>query len=234
MTTHHDEKYHARAIYIDVEQSCWTTPPPPGMRQEIIEIALVEMDLRTLEISRERAHFVRPRRWEISERCTELTGIAKEDIQGARSFSEVLQSLTEEFTPGKALCCAWGNDAGLIEATCRAHGLKTPLRYRLDLSQLFPWLLLLKQIPSLHDAVEMLGLDFDGVPHGALVDARNTARVHATLIRRMRREPDPVALPVKQIINLPTITSFGDKLRRAIGPHQAGGDLCNEQDIERT
>jgi inhibitor of KinA sporulation pathway (predicted exonuclease) len=96
------------------------------------------------------------------------------------------------------------------------HGFKTPLRYRLDLSQLFQWLLLLKQMPSLRDAVEMLGLDFDGVPHGALVDARNTARVHAALIRRMRREPDPVAPPVKQVIDVPAVTSFGEKLRRAI------------------
>lgn len=216
MTTPHDDRYHARAIYIDTEQSCWTAPPPPGMRQEIIEIGVVEMDLQALEITRERSHFVRPRRWEISERCTELTGITKENIQGARSFPEVLQSLTEEFTPGKALCGAWGNDASLIKSTCHMHGFKTPLRYRLDLSQLFQWLLLLKQTPSLRDAVEMLGLDFDGVPHGALVDARNTARVHAALIRRMRREPDPVAPPVKQVIDALAVTSFGEKLRRAI------------------
>ena len=72
-----DEKHHTRSIYIDVEQSCWTGPPPPGMRQEIIEIGVVEMDLQTLEITRERARFVRPRRWEISDRCTELTGITE-------------------------------------------------------------------------------------------------------------------------------------------------------------
>jgi inhibitor of KinA sporulation pathway (predicted exonuclease) len=218
--TVHDEKHHTRSIYIDVELSCWTGPPPPGMRQEVIEIGVVEMDLQTLEITHESSHFVRPKRWEISDRCTELTGITKDDIKDARPFPEVLASLTEEFSPSKALCCTWGNDAGLIASTCQAHGLKTPLRYLLDLARLFEGLFLLKQTASLRSAVDMLDLEFDGVPHGALVDARNTARVHAAVIRRMRREPDPVAAPVKPAIEAAPITPFGEKLRRVIGPFQ--------------
>jgi inhibitor of KinA sporulation pathway (predicted exonuclease) len=218
--TVHDDKYHARAIYIDTEQNCWAGSPPPGMRQDIIEIGVVEMDLQALEITRENSYFVRPKRWEISELCTDLTGITKDDIQRARPFPDVIDSLTQEFTPSKALCCAWGHDASLIASTCQTHGLKTPLRYRLDLSQLFQWLFLSKQTPSLQHAVEMLGMEFDGVPHGALVDARNTARVHAAVIRRMRREPDPVAAPVKPAIEASPITPFGEKLRRVIGPFQ--------------
>jgi inhibitor of KinA sporulation pathway (predicted exonuclease) len=217
MMIHGDEKYHARSIYIDdVELTCWVGSPPPGMQQEIIEIGLVEMDLQTLEITRERSHFVRPKRWEISERCTKLTGIVSDDIQRARPFPEIVESLTKEFSPSNAVCCAWGDDAGLIASTCQSHALKTPLRNRLDLSQLVQWLFLLKQTPSLRNAVEMFGLDFDGVPHGALVDARNTARGHAAVIRRMRRESDLVAAPMEQIVEVSPITSFGEKLRSAL------------------
>lgn len=220
MTLHRDEKYHARSLYIDLELTCWSGPPPPGMQPEIIEIGVVEMDLQTLEITRENSYFVRPKRWEITERCTELTGIIKDDIQNARPFPSVIEALKEEFMPGKAQCCAWGHDASLLASTCQAHGFKTPLRYRVDLSRLFQELFLLKQTPGLRDAVEILGLGFDGVPHGALIDARNTARVHAELVRRMRREPDPITSPVKQLIEASPITSFGEKLRRAIGPFQ--------------
>jgi inhibitor of KinA sporulation pathway (predicted exonuclease) len=188
------------------------------MQPEIIEIGVVEMDLQTLETTRENSYFVRPKRWEITERCTELTGIIKDDIQNARPFPAVIEALKEEFVPGKAQCCAWGHDASLIASTCQAHGFKTPLRYRMDMSRLVQELFLLKQTPGLRDAVEMLGLDFDGVPHGALVDAQNTARVHAALIHRMRREPDPIRSPVKQLIEMSPITFFGEKLRRAIGP----------------
>jgi inhibitor of KinA sporulation pathway (predicted exonuclease) len=188
------------------------------MRQEVIEIGVVEMDLQTLAITRERSHFVRPRRWEISERCTELTGITKDDIKDARPFPEVLASLTEEFSPSKALCCTWGKDAGLIGSSWQAQGLKTPLRYLLDLARLFEGLFLLKQTAGLRSAVDMLGLEFDGVPHGALVDARNAARVHAAVIRRMRRQPDPSSLPREQIVEVATVTSFAEKLRRALEP----------------
>jgi len=59
--------------------------------------------------------------------------------------------------------------------------------------QLFQGLFLLRQTAGLRSAVEMLGLEFGGVPHGALVDARNAARVHAAVIRRMRRQPHQLA-----------------------------------------
>lgn len=109
-----------------------------------------------------------------------------------------------------------GNDAALIASTCQAYGLKTPLRYRLDLSQHFQALLLLKQTPGLKDAVGILGLSFDGIPHGALVDARNTARIHAAIIRRMRRKSDPTAPPAQQPAGPPSVTPFGEMLRQAI------------------
>jgi hypothetical protein len=53
-------------------------------------------------------------------------------------------------------------------------------------SHLCPRLFLLKQQVSLEKAIEILELAFDGMPHTALADPRNTARVHAALIRRMR------------------------------------------------
>lgn len=189
--TAHQLELHTRSIYIDVELTCWEGTPPPCMKQEIIEMGIAEMDLVTLDITRERSYFIRPRRWEISTLCTNLTGITEDDIQSGRSFVDVLTAFTEEFVPSQAVCCTWGNDPALIAATCHSHGFKTPLRNLLDLAHLFQHIFALKQLAKLSDAVQLLGLDFDGVPHGALVDARNTARVHAAIIRRMRREPDP-------------------------------------------
>jgi inhibitor of KinA sporulation pathway (predicted exonuclease) len=214
--TSDDPQSHTRAIYIDVEMSCWGGPPPPGFKQEIIEIGVVEMDLLTLQITRERSRFIRPRQWEISSKCTDLTGITEDDIQHARPFLEVLDSLTAEFAPSKALCCTWGDDAELIAAAYQSHGLKTPLRNLLNLAQLFKGLFLLTQIASLGRAIAMLGMEFDGVPHGALVDARNTAKVHAAVIRRMRREPDPPAVPFKKPVEMAPRSVFAEKLRQSL------------------
>lgn len=220
-----DEKHHTRSVYIDLELSCWVGRPPQGMRQEIIEIGVVEMDLRTLRITRERSHFVRPRRWEISDLCTELTGITEGDIKSARPFPEVLASLIEEFLPSKALCCTWGNDAGLIAAACQSHGLRTPLRYLLDLAHLTQGLFLHRQTPGLGEAVGMLGMEFGGVPHGALVDARNTAQVHAAIIRRMRRQPESLPSSVQQTDEAAApATPFGEKLRQALAAREGDVD----------
>ena len=211
-----DSKRHERLLYIDTESTFWAGPPPPGLSHEIIEIGVVEMDTTNPKITRERSYFVRPRRWEISPRCTSLTGITADDIRAARTFPEVIAKLEKEFSPSTALCCAWGDDAGLIAAACRKHGLPMPLRHLLDLAHLFQNLLLLKQRASLLSAVAMLGLNFDGVPHGALPDARNTALLHAEILRRIRREPDPAPSTPQAIEGSPAMTTFGQKLLAAL------------------
>lgn len=217
MTVANEEWYHTQSLYLDVEQAFWTGPPPPGMKQDIIEIGIVEMDLTTLEMKRPKSFFVRPRRWEISDACTQLTGITAGDIQTARPFPEVLASLTEEFSPSKHLCCTWGDDADVIAKTSLEFGLRTPLRNLLDLARLFRQLLLFKQQPSLGNAIEMLGIQFDGVPHTAMADAINTAHVHAALIRRMRQQPAPSPLPARQAAVTTPVTGFGEKLSQALG-----------------
>jgi inhibitor of KinA sporulation pathway (predicted exonuclease) len=138
------------------------------MKQEIIEIGMTELNLITLQTTQEASHFVRPKRWEISSKCTYFTGITTDDIRQACSFPKVLESLTEQFAPSRALWCTWGNDASLIAATCQAHGLKTLLRNLLDLSQLFQCLFQLKQRASLQNAVEVLGMGFDGFLQSAI------------------------------------------------------------------
>jgi inhibitor of KinA sporulation pathway (predicted exonuclease) len=89
---------HAHALYLDLEWTCWDAPPPPGMRQEIIEIGIVEMDLLTLAVTEEASYFIRPRRWEISPMCTRLTGITSEDISKAMIVSAMTDELIKKLS----------------------------------------------------------------------------------------------------------------------------------------
>jgi inhibitor of KinA sporulation pathway (predicted exonuclease) len=211
-----DDIHYSHTLYIDREWTCWNVSPPPGMKQEIIEIGVVEMNLRTLEITQEAAHFVRPRRWEISAKCTNLTGITEEDIRKAKPLDEVLATLTKKFRPGTMACCAWGDDIAVLQRACKSLGLMNPFRHPIDLSRVFEGIFVTKEQAGLGTALKMLGLDFDGVPHGALPDARNAARLHASILRRMRRVPEPAPPSTDEQEEIESLSTFGQKLIQSL------------------
>jgi inhibitor of KinA sporulation pathway (predicted exonuclease) len=207
---------HGRALYLDLEFTCWNVKPPQDMKPEIIEIGLAEMDLESLRITREATCFVRPRRWEISLKCTQLTGITSENIRGAKPLEEALQTLLKNFGSTTDMpCCTWGDDLSVLNRSCASLGLANPLKHHIDLSRLFQNAFVMKEQVSLTSAIRMMGLDFDGMPHTALADARNAALLHATLLRRMRGLPDlpplPVVEPEKVIIGV-----FAEKLKACL------------------
>lgn len=59
-----NDTHHTSALCLDLRMACRKSPPRPHTIQEIIEIGIVEMDLRALTITRESAYFVCPRRWD--------------------------------------------------------------------------------------------------------------------------------------------------------------------------
>lgn len=198
--THRETKpltsdYDSRStlLYLDLEWTCWNETPPKGLRPEIIEVGVVEMDLTTLSLIREQAHFVRPRRWEISEKCTALTGITPEDVRTGRPLDQIVALIAQQFDPLPKVCCAWGDDVAILAAKCSAVGIEPPFRRSVDLSRILQQLLGAPGQMSLCAAMEFFGLKFDGVPHGALPDARNTASpacCHSAQTARYTRAAD--------------------------------------------
>ena len=132
-----DNLFHVRALYLDLELTCWNAPPPLGMKPEIIEIGLVELDLVNLHITRKASCFVRPRRWEISDKCAKLTGITSDEIRKAKPFDEALPALLKKFGPTDALCCTWGDDVAMLNRACTSFGLISPFTRQMDLCKLF-------------------------------------------------------------------------------------------------
>ena len=207
--------HHTRALCIDLELRCWSETPPLGMVPEIIEIGVVEVDPVDLCIVKEAAYFVRPRRWEISQKCTRLTGITAGDIKDAKAFPEVMSTVIDNFRPKATLCYAWGGDFALVAKACRLTGVADPFQHRVDLSQLFQGIVVAKQQSSLIGALELMGLQFEGVPHGALSDARNTARLHRAMLSRLRMVVTPPPTPYEW--DEPELSSpFAQKLAHAL------------------
>jgi len=77
-------------IYIvDVEATCWEEKTPDGQISEIIQVGIVEFDLPSGSISSKVGYNIRPQYSEVSEFCTELTGITPEELEGEKNFSQV-------------------------------------------------------------------------------------------------------------------------------------------------
>jgi len=179
-----------RALYLDLELTCWEGNPPDGMKPEIIQIGVVEADTRDLKITRKANYYVKPVRATVSPFCTELTGIAPADIKRhGRSYSEVLNSIEKKFGIKKPVF-TWGNDEDcMIEASWLA-GCSEPYLTFFDLGWLYKLERGLEKSVSLPDAMKAMDRDvgFLGRQHNALVDAENTAILHLWMLDGARHD----------------------------------------------
>ena len=205
------------ALYLDLEMNCSDELQSSLNKSdpEIIEIGICRLDVPSLRIAHETNYLVRPLHLDISLRCTAITGLTRDDLKSAPSFKDVLASIRRDW-PVNATCFAWGKDGDILERDCRKNHLDIPFRRFLDLNQIVRSALLLEQQPGVHSAMELLGLSADGGAHMAVIDARNTARIHAELFRRCRAEKTTNA-PIDQTRSSKSTTWCGQLLEKSLG-----------------
>lgn len=168
-----------RLIVFDVEKTCWEGDAPPGQRSEIIEIGLAELQLGPdPAIGRTARYLVRPVASQVSAYCTQLTGLTQREVRQGRPLGEVLSTMSRQFGSAGKCWAAWGRDDQDLTVGCTALGIAPPnLGGFLDLGGLWSMFAGGGRAVGLEDALHALGMAFEGVPHRALDDARNTARV---------------------------------------------------------
>ena len=88
---------YQRIVCLDLEMCCWDDGRDPRTG-EIIEFGLAEVDLIEGKVIKRAQYYVKPDTHEVSEFCTELTGITQKivDKQG-RPFADVLATVTKNF-----------------------------------------------------------------------------------------------------------------------------------------
>lgn len=175
-----------RTLYMDLEMTCWEGAPPPGMWSEIIQIGIVEVDTETLKIGREAVYYVKPRHSTVDECCTALTGITQAKVQKqGRTFREVIATITKTFGFRSKACFTWGDDEAAIEVACAGSDVLSPF-HMIDLGFLLRLEVGYHAAISLPKGLGVFGLEFEGAQHDALIDARNTARLHIAMLNRRR------------------------------------------------
>jgi inhibitor of KinA sporulation pathway (predicted exonuclease) len=168
-------------LIVDLEATCSDDGAVPRPEMEIIEIGAVVQSSRTFEIESEFQTFVRPvRHPDLTDFCTELTGITQEDVAAAPPFREALEALKQwMYAFDDALFCSWGDyDRNQFLQDCAYHRLAYPFRSgHLNLKAEFTRTLGRKKKLGIADAVRHLGMEFQGSHHRGLDDARSIARI---------------------------------------------------------
>ncbi|MEO1433612.1 MAG: 3'-5' exonuclease [Cyanobacteria bacterium J06633_8] len=169
-------------LVVDVEATCCNDGSIPKQEMEIIEIGAVMLNRSTWEIDSEYQQFIKPvRHPKLTSFCTELTSITQKNLEPAPTFPEVIPHFKKwiESHPHN-IFCSWGNyDKNQFILDCTFHNLPYPFgtEHR-NIKKEFSSSSGNKQKKfGVMQALQYLGLEFQGTHHRGIDDARNIAAI---------------------------------------------------------
>jgi inhibitor of KinA sporulation pathway (predicted exonuclease) len=172
---------NAYYLIVDLEATCSDDGAVPRHEMEIIEIGAVMQDARTFEIASEFQSFVRPvRHPDLTEFCTDLTGITQAQVAKAPPFASAIAAMNQWSRAfDDSLFCSWGDyDRNQFIQDCQFHSVDYPFPSgHLNLKAEFSRAVGLKKKVGISGALKYLGLAFEGSHHRGIDDARNIARI---------------------------------------------------------
>ncbi len=165
----------SKLLLIDLEM---TDANPDNI--EIIEIGLVLVDMIEQKFLRTDGYFVRPKCLEnLSERCSELTGIKKEDLKKkGRPLQEVLNSIKKYYPLKSVPWGGWGSDNKQLFMECDKKGIEcTFTEDYVNISVIYAFMNSLSIGIGLEKALTSYDMEFDGIQHSAKDDALNLGKL---------------------------------------------------------
>jgi len=173
----------SKVLVIDLEATCWDGEIPKDQQNEIIEIGLTVLDVKT-GAREKHGILVKPKRSEVSPFCTQLTTITQEmvDAEGV-SFKEAMTFL-KEFKPKERTWASWGDyDRRQFDRECRQKGHSYPFGPgHLNVKTLFALHYKLPREIGMPGALGKLGITLEGTHHRGDDDAYNIAGILAGLL----------------------------------------------------
>ncbi|MBL8034566.1 MAG: exonuclease domain-containing protein [Leptospiraceae bacterium] len=173
-------KFHKHYVFLDLEATCAKDGGIARNERETIEIGAVALDAERRVLS-EFQEYIRPvLHRNLTEFCTELTGITQATVDAAAFFPHVFMRFSKWIADFEdVFLFSWGNyDRKQLVLDCRRHGIDYTLpKGFMDFKNLFFKKQKLLKRQGLELTLAALGLGFEGRPHSALSDAKNTARL---------------------------------------------------------
>lgn len=174
---------------IDIEATCWNSPPPPGQVNEIIEVGVCTLDLQSGERLTKESLLVKPIQSTVGPFCTELTGITTMMlVEHGQSFAKACLRLRKDYLTKQRVWASYGDyDRRMFEKQCADRNIPYPFgTTHLNVKSLFALMMGLSHEVGLKEALERLNLPLEGQHHRGDDDAWNTAQILATLLIPIR------------------------------------------------
>lgn len=168
-------------VVCDLEATCWVDGESPLLEEmEAIEIGCVLCNTDG-HILNEFSTFVLPTKNPIlSAFCTKLTTITQKDIEHAPRFDVAMAMLDSWIGARACIWGSWGNfDCKLLLSQQQRSGLDFQFTRLPHINLKKAWRRTTKQRKhnDLQSALRFHEIEFEGTPHRAISDARNTARL---------------------------------------------------------
>jgi len=166
-----------RFIAFDLELTC--ERDMPNYPHQIIEIGAVLWQQGN--IIAEFQSYVQPMSpYELTQFCSELTGITAKQLTGAQKIQHVAANFEQFIVSGNPeLIVSWGQgDQDILAAECSAAGINSPLtgfEYQ-NFKKVFCKQRKIKRV-GLKTALQICGIPAEGRQHSAVSDATNLARL---------------------------------------------------------
>lgn len=180
-----DSTYRRRFLVLDLEATCWEDKVKQRKESEIIQIGAAMAVPRENRVEPIISVIVKPQHSEVSDFCTELTGITQSDVNNGVPLKEAFFQCQKAWGPTVKNWGSWGfYDKNMIDRECFRKSLPNPfglIDHHVNISALFSLLTGKKSRYGVSKALRSLGMEFEGNPHDALADAVNTARIFVGL-----------------------------------------------------
>lgn len=175
-----------KILFVDLELTCWQ-PRNPDKHMEVIQIGVVKVDNINKEIVDKERYYIKNQFSDVSNFCTELTGISQEQIDTKGiTMQKASKLIVQRFGSLNATWFGWGcGDYNAMIRDCLKKDAIMPFSDNyVNLAELYALMHGMKRNKGLKAAMRNYNIEFNGAQHDALVDAEATAELYLKFIRK--------------------------------------------------
>jgi inhibitor of KinA sporulation pathway (predicted exonuclease) len=174
---------------VDVEATCWDRDDPLAGTSEIIQVGIAQLDLNDLKVGLHERIYVKPVRSKISEFCSKLTGITQFEVDSkGMDFQATCEIIEGSYDTLGLPWASYGDyDRNQFDRNCKMRNARYPFGSRhINVKTLLAASLGWKSEVGLEVALDEMGMTMEGRLHDGLDDAKNIARLLASIFGKVR------------------------------------------------